>query len=271
MRNLIYERALGGEIYPLSAVAKSKIGDPIARENARLTLGIGYNYKLLHNSRYGSCSISHLLSEAAFKEPSRRPIWEPNLALLRVSHQVHDEVLDLAWSVMRKRFFDPKVFTTAVDARLGSAMRYSHLTTIELSFTNKGYFTFFGVTVRPQLQVQTQSSLGQYLQNLPAVKDLQLRFRFLEEGYETSPWGSMENKQYLGRYRQHAYECCQRIMVDWICTFAYPFVQGIESVTVTGKVKTGSKQKWNAIFRGAQAHNQAAEMAAILSTPDVQL
>jgi hypothetical protein len=35
-------------------------------------------------------------------------------------------------------------------------------------------------------------------------------------------------------------------MVDWICTFAYPYVRDIETVTVTGKVKTSSRQKWNA-------------------------
>jgi hypothetical protein len=60
-------------------------------------------------------------------------------------------------------------------------------------------------------------------------------------------------------------------MVDWICTFAYPFVQGIETVMVAGNAKTTSKQEWNAIFRGSQSHDQAAEMAAILATPDALL
>jgi hypothetical protein len=60
--------------------------------------------------------------------------------------------------VLRKRFFDPLAFITAVNARLGVAMRYLYLKTIELSFTNEQYFDFFGVQLKSQLTVDGQST-----------------------------------------------------------------------------------------------------------------
>jgi hypothetical protein len=271
LRNKIYEHALGGEIYPLSTVNTAQMHDPLGRQNARLILGAGYNYKMVHGRYAAGGSLAHLVPGRLFEEPCRRAIWEPNLALLRVSQQVRDEVLYQGWAVMRKRFFHPIIFTAAVDARLGSAMRYAYLSCIELGFDNKQYFKFFGACLDRQFHINTQSCFAQHLLNLPGVKNLQLRFRSLEEGWSSSPWDGMPRKQDLARYQQYPYECCQRTMVDWICTFAYPFVQGIETVMVAGNAKTTSKQEWNAIFRGSQSHDQAAEMAAILTTPDALL
>jgi len=39
----------------------------------------------------------------------------------------------------------------------------------------------------PNYAPPTPDTLGSYIQNLPGVKDLQLRFRYLEEGWSTSP------------------------------------------------------------------------------------
>ncbi|KAF2830612.1 hypothetical protein CC86DRAFT_434411 [Ophiobolus disseminans] len=181
LRDQIYELSLGGEIYPLNTVAHSELNGPTGRQDARLTLGMIYDYDILYNERSSSSPIARLLSGTVYAEPAHRSTWAPNLALLRVLWQVHDEVLSIGWSVMRKRFFDPLVFTTAVDARLGSAMRYNYLKIIELSFANKQYSKFFGVEIDPQFQLSAQSSLGQYLQDLPGVKDLQLRFHCLKK------------------------------------------------------------------------------------------
>lgn len=60
-------------------------------------------------------------------------------------------------------------------------------------------------------------------------------------------------------------------MVDWICTFAYSFVQGIETVALTGIINNNSKVKWRAIFEDRKDFDRAAELAAILAVPDVQL
>ena len=191
--------------------------------------------------------------------------------LLRVNKQVHCEISHLAWAVMRKRFVAPDVFTTAVDARLGPAMRFEYLASIELCFTNAEYFAFFGIEVHPRLQVNTQTSLGHYLRDTSGIKNLQLRFRSLQEGCRTSPWGANRLKHSLPRYRRFAYECCQCTTVDWICTTAYPFVQAMKTVTVTGEASQELRTKWNTIFNGSRTFNQPSEMLAILATPDTQL
>jgi hypothetical protein len=69
-------------------------------------------------------------------------------------------------------------------------------------------------------------------------------------------------------------------MVDWICTFAYPFLIGkckegkLEErmkVTLSGAVKTDTKKKWEDIFMNKLDHDQDAVLKAILETPDEEL
>jgi hypothetical protein len=242
-----------------------------ALQSGRLTLGLGYNNELL---KYGS-PLSRMVHPSLYSQGmagSRPPIEAPNLALLRVCKELHEEVSYLAWVVMRKRFFDSQVFIPAVQARFGPAMRFDYpRTTIELAFTNADFVKFFGVQVNWQLRLVLGNSSGPLLQSLTGVKNLQLRFRTLDDGYKTSPWGRIDHKLHLGHYGGYAYTCCQRTMVDWICTLAYPFVQGIDKVTVAGAVKKDSREKWNAIFAGNRDHDQAAEMATFLATPDTAL
>lgn len=68
--------------------------------------------------------------------------------------------------------------------------------------------------------------------------------------------------------------------MDWICTFAYPFLidkckdedpKENLTVTLTGAVKTVTKEKWEAIFKGQRDHDQGAALKAIFDTPDEEL
>lgn len=238
LRSHIYELALGSEIYPLSTVSRYRLDDTLARRDAHLTLG------------RGRCVESYLMAHyiQSYSYPKTRlSMEEPNLALLRVNKQVHCEIYHLAWAVMRKLFIAPDIFTTAVDAQPGPAMRFEYLASIELCFTNAEHFAFFGIEVHPRLQVDTWTSLGHYLRDTSGIKNLQLRFRSFQEGYRTSPWGEDGLKRSLPRYRSFAYECCQCTMVDWICTTAYPFVQAVKTVNVTGEATQDLKGKWSVI------------------------
>jgi hypothetical protein len=269
LRSQIYEYAFGSEIDPLSTVSYQQLVNSSGDHNARLTFDMGYNKDMI-GSGYISSPVSHLFSGQRTLEV-RPPVDKPDLALLRVCQATHEEMLHVGWAVMRKRLFDPRAFVTATEAHLGPAMRFSCLKTIELCMTKKDLFDFFGVEMDPQFKVDESLCCGRYLQGLTGVTDLQLRFRYLNEGYSNTPWGEVPHKIGLRRYNDHRYVCCQRTLIDWIYTLAYPFVHGIETVTITGKVKTDSKQKWNANFKGTRAHDQAAEMAAIFATPDSQL
>jgi hypothetical protein len=76
----------------------------------------------------------------------------------------------------------------------------------------------------------------------------------------------------LGRYGGERYVCCQRVVIDWICTFAHPFVAKRNfAVKLTGAVKKDTKKKWEAIFKGDLAHDHDAALTAILNTPEAFL
>jgi hypothetical protein len=147
-------------------------------------------------------------------EEKHPPVLAPNLALLLVCKDIHEEISYLAWAVMRKRFFDRQLFICASQARFGPAMPFNYLNTVELAFTNKEFFAFFGVEVDPQFLLIAANSSGPTLQNLTGIKGLQLRFRTIGDGYTTSPWGHLAHKLSLARYGAYAYVCCQRTMVD---------------------------------------------------------
>jgi hypothetical protein len=262
LQDKIYTYALGGEVYPLSTLNWLQVINPAARANACLALGRGYHRGLFSNN----------LVQLETHLPEARPfIFEPNLALLRTSSWIRDEMLHVGWVLMRARFFDPETFHAAIDARAGTAMSYNPLRKIELNFTNRAWFDFFGVEMLPYYRahrINATRSLGRRLQAHPYLKDLQLHFRPLDDGWKGGPWGNLYQGWASGQYI-----CCQRTMVDWISTFAYPFL--IDKckaeklkVRLTGAVKTDTKKKWEAIFRGKRENDQNAAMAAILSTSD---
>jgi hypothetical protein len=65
---------------------------------------------------------------------------------------------------------------------------------------------------------------------------------------------------------------CSRTMVDWILTFAFPFIRMISKVTLKGYVKKPVKDKWEDILtkeRRKEEHDydQDAAMAKIFATP----
>lgn len=70
---------------------------------------------------------------------------------------------------------------------------------------------------------------------------------------------------------------CQKTVVDWIMTVAFPFIKDIPNVWLSGAVNTTSKKKWKYIlnanykvplkkdsFRGFDFHN---EINVILGRP----
>lgn len=79
--------ALPDEIYPLS---RFNHRDPVARRDARLTLGMGYTRQFVLSSYDLMDRMSEYVPEA------REPVFEPNLAIFRVSKQISQEALHVA-------------------------------------------------------------------------------------------------------------------------------------------------------------------------------
>jgi len=101
----------------------------------------------------------------------------------------------------------------------------------------EGWFEFFGVQLWPNLHIDTTQSRGNLLATLPDLVHLQIWFCRPEDGWIASPWGSPLMAGPL--------VCCERTMVDWIMTFAWPFVKDIRKVTLGGAIKKDSKVKWD--------------------------
>ncbi|CAN9100825.1 unnamed protein product [Alternaria alternata] len=221
IRTPIYQYALGGELYPLSTQdSESSREGTMACRTARLTLGMGYSMWIFLDDKGDilrtQMSKSHVPEARSF-------VYEPALELLLVSSWMREEVLHTGWELMRGCFFDSGIFHKAINSRPGPAMNYKYLSKVELAFTNADWFDFLGVETlgsEPYISVKSSDSLGPCLNSLHNLKDLRLRFRGLEDGSKGSPWGE---------YWEHwdhktPYVCCQRTIVDWICTFVYPFL-----------------------------------------------
>lgn len=261
------------ELYPQSTVCNSRLDDAEARKEARLSVGVGYGRKV---SEYHFHEWEYNAPEA------RSPIYEPNIALLQVNKQLNKEVSYYIWIRMRKCFVKASSFAACLDAQLGPAEPYhyfpqspdlyGHLSKIELGLANLKFFHFFGAYAGPTIHLDPAQSLGPRLQLIPGLRELHLRLRSPDDGYEGSPWGAFPQLRYLGRYGGERYICCQRVVIDWICTFAHPFVAKQNFVVeLTGAIKKDTKEKWEAIFKGHLAHDQDAALTAILNTPEASL
>ncbi|KAI4683141.1 uncharacterized protein J4E84_007044 [Alternaria hordeiaustralica] len=59
--------------------------------------------------------------------------------------------------------------------------------------------------------------------------------------------------------------------VEWFEFFGEESLEERLTVTLTGAVKTATKEKWEAIFKGQRHHDQEAALKVILDTPDEEL
>lgn len=135
------------------------------------------------------------------------------------------------------------------------------MSTIHLNFTVKEYFKFFGLKINPEVRIVEAKSNGRRLQGLTkrGLKHLELHFRdpYNYRRYDrTTPWSAFIDKHDLKDWfkdddlltgmRRFP---CQKTVVDWIMTVAFPFVKDIPHVWLSGAVKASSKKKWHDILR----------------------
>jgi hypothetical protein len=277
IREEIYRATLGDRVYPMSSLSGTYSFLPygVARPNGQLAPELGYHsrlfiprsgdYMLSTEHRYDSAPEDHTF------------VYAPNLALSAVSSGIRDEFLHFAWVRMRSRFFKLSLFCLATEARVGSAMAYKHLSKVALGFTNEEWFCFFGIYAEyPPFEIDASRCNGYRLQAFGNLNDLHLRFRTPDDGYNGSPWARKLDKVALPRYGGHFYVCYQRTMADWICTFAYPFLidkckENRLKVTLTGAVKTDTKEKWEVIFKNKRDHDHDTVLSAILATSEEEL
>jgi hypothetical protein len=106
----------------------------------------------------------------------------PNLTLLQVSKQVHNEALTAGWSGLKRCFIDHQILTAVADSKIGLALRFNVLNKMQLTFTTRAWFRFFGIDLDPVIRQDTSASLAHYVRNLSDLATLELRFRDPENG-----------------------------------------------------------------------------------------
>ena len=261
IRLMIFEQVIapGGEVYPLSKLPKSgwrPDSTAVGRESAHVTLGIGYNKDHLGLGYMGWCQSTML--------EYREPTAAPNLTLLYVSKQVQAEALQAGWEGLKRCFIDHHIFTATVDSKIGVAQRFNILGRIQLGFTTKSWFEFFGIEVSPHSFLQNMAaSLGHYLAGLKDGCQLELRFRDPQDGCSGHPW----------LVRQTS---CQTVMIDWIMTFAFEHIQHIKHIDLVGYIKKPQKVKWLDLFARQRREpfyrfDHTTAIQSILSTPPDEL
>jgi hypothetical protein len=260
VRNVIYEYAFG-PVYPYTTVSRALMEDDEGLSNARVVYGRGLPKVGVEDDRWNRRHYKWL---ALSDTEAARIGGCCNLALLRASLQVHSEALKVGWESTRKCFADPELFATVLEtARKGTTPSFNWLNKLQLGFTSDVYVSFFGMQFDGSANtgwlrdVSQGRPRAQLLLRLPNLRDLQLRFLRERRAFLDTPCYP---------------EACQRTLVDWIMTFAYPYIKHIRKVTLTGDLRTYTKKKWeftlDAVFRGSRHgfnHGKAVEM--IMSIP----
>jgi hypothetical protein len=257
MRMKIFEFALGPRIYPLTT-----------RHDTEARLGTGFlnwhecsRIKQRHPSKLYR-ALEHRVTGCS--------AYEPNIALLSINKQTYREALQAGWENTRKCFFSPCHFTSVL--RVNNKPHYNWLNHLILDITMKGWFDFFGVNLRPNFHINNDESSGRLLSTLDKLTTLQLWFRSPDDGADYYPHG-------MGDYNhgeRSSFTCCQRTMVDWIMTLAWPFVKALPKVRLGGILKKDTKDKWNGLLALPARDkdviiDQAVEEAAIFNTPSTDM
>jgi len=259
LRALVYRHALGENIYPHTRYDQS-LG------TEKLTLGSIYYNVPIEQGRQPAI--------AARSDP-------PNYEILALSKSIRKEALKAVWVGTWKHFVRPSYFADALGANV-IPLTYAWLTRLHLNFSSEDYFSFFGVSIDPNVSLSPANSKGQLLSNISELRHLELSFRKPYDIHRNrNPWSTFRDHnrhhtwfQVDQKYRSMPSIPCQKVMVDWILTFAFPFIRNIPNVYLVGAVKRVTKQKWDYILAREYAGRKfddcshgfehARELAALL-------
>ena len=152
---------------------------------------------------------------------------------------------------------------------------WANMTRVQLAFSDFEYFGFFDLelpgidkaelakkTIPRKAYSQTPSTINaSVLRQLPALKYLELWFNSPLNPYACSPWyatNTADAKEKDPEINRRRFPC-RKTMVDYILTAAFPHVQHIQHLNITGYVKTSTREHWLSIFRN---HNDRPNQLA---------
>lgn len=239
LRITVLEHAIGPVIYP--------------RRDQHLSYGIGSESATYFDSLASSITIDHTKPHTA----------RPNVDFIFSCRKLYEEVkLHFHYSTA-KAFEDPRDLASYIrrlPSAPGALKRLRHL---DLDLEMRNYILFFDVQAAPFNYTAYQTQLVHYriqgdakvLRDLPFLQSLRLHFRSTISAADDSAW------QYTGTFNGHEWYCdfrgmrdregfatpCQKILVDWILTYAKDYIQHTPQVQLTGYLKDSTKEKWERI------------------------
>lgn len=204
----------------------------------------------------------------------------PTISILSVDKQVHAELLPFAHKHTCKCFADSDVFRTYIRDLPAAPLKFDHLRILELDFSLLDFMFFFGVEITPFDSVEERQYLdpsgmwreATILKHLPALAYLYLRFPATSDGmndpgHNTGHLNGHESgTDWRGRARSF-HISCEKVLVDWILTFAFEHIRSIPKITLYGYIKTSTKAKWDRSFNvgnDQDERNEDVEMAKVM-------
>ena len=193
-------------------------------------------------------------------------------AVLFLNKTIHGELQPLIHKQTRKcfdNFSDVKEYIKFLPRAL---FKYEHLRVMELDFELREYILSFGVEVLPFKISDSRASIdhGSFwreatmLKHLPSLSDLRIRFPAPSDGIK-DPWyrlghfnGFDGSTDWRGNSRSF-HISCQKLLVDWILTFAKEHIDAIPKISLTGYIKDSTKTKWDRILKEGKNNEDVEE------------
>jgi hypothetical protein len=255
LRTVVYEHALGENVYP--------------HYHRYIALGID---QLILGSDHGNCPGD----DEDFREAGARP-HAPNYKILALNKRIRQEALEAGWNGTWKHFVSPFYLINALSDGL-SPLGYNWLTRLQLNFTLDAYFTFFGVSFAPI--AHRLSGNGDVLQGIGGLKHLELFFRSpYGPSARWNPWSHFYDQNHCtgwfrgdSNYKTMASMPCQKIVIDYILAFAFPYIKDIPNIHLAGSIKRCTKEKWYYILeRSIVIERSIIALTSTIMTPNLPL
>jgi len=125
------------------------------------------------------------------KDPTRKIVPKPDLALATTSKQLNAEVEEWMWKQTTKCFLKPKTLRNFLRCHLPDPKRFNSLRFLELDFSHEAYILMFEVDLPPFKEVKEfgEHDFASTLPALTCVEEFHLRFKSPFDAMLQDPWG----------------------------------------------------------------------------------
>lgn len=178
---------------------------------------------------------------------------EPNINILLAHPVLYNEIYKFITTGAPKGFVSTVDLHSWIHGPLAHVPEgFGSIRHLHLDFSHEEYIGFFQVDVTPFRH--TGPPAASILSSLTHLTSLQLYFRSPSDTMD--PWGYTGHlngytdlQDFQGNCDNNFLTSCQKILLDWILTFAKRYIDHIPRVALSGYIKNSTKFKWESILR----------------------